>query len=43
VLTQRPGKIKLDMQVDLPRPRDEEIRYTSHFGKLAKKLRTAIE
>ncbi len=43
VLTQRPGKIKLDMQVDLPRPRDEEIRYTSHFGKLAKKLRDAIE
>ncbi|HRJ75653.1 MAG TPA: ABC transporter ATP-binding protein, partial [Anaerolineales bacterium] len=32
VLTQRPGKIKLDMQVDLPRPRKEEIRYTSHFG-----------
>lgn len=43
VLTQRPGKIKLDMQVDLPRPRKEEIRYTSHFGKLAKKLREAIE
>ena len=43
VLTQRPGKIKLDMQVDLPRPRKEEIRYTSHFGKLAKKLRDAIE
>lgn len=43
VLTQRPGKIKLDIPVDLPRPRDEEIRYTSHFGKLAKKLRSAIE
>ena len=43
VLTQRPGKIKVDMEVDLPRPRKEEVRYTSHFGKLAKKLREAIE
>ena len=43
VLTQRPGKIKLDVEVDLPRPRTDDIRYTSHFGKLAKKLRSAIE
>lgn len=43
VLTQRPGKIKVDMEVDLPRPRKEDVRYTSHFGKLAKKLREAIE
>ena len=43
VLTQRPGKIKMDMEVDLPRPRKDEIRYTSQFGKLAKKLRAAIE
>jgi len=43
VLTQRPGKIKLDVEVDLPRPRLDDIRYTSHFGKLAKKLRSAIE
>ena len=43
VLTQRPGKIKMDMEVDLPRPRRDEIRYTSQFGKLAKKLRAAIE
>jgi NitT/TauT family transport system ATP-binding protein len=43
VLTQRPGKIKLDMVVDLPRPRNEDIRYTSHFGKLARKLRATIE
>ncbi len=43
VLTQRPGKIKMDMEVDLPRPREDEIRYTSQFGKLAKKLRGAIE
>lgn len=43
VLTQRPGKIKMDVEVDLPRPRKDDIRYTPHFGKLAKKLRQAIE
>ncbi len=43
VLTQRPGKIKLDVEVDLPRPRNDDIRYTPHFGKLARKLREAIE
>ena len=43
VLTQRPGQIKMDMAVDLPRPRRDDIRYTSHFGKLARKLRKAIE
>ncbi len=39
VLTQRPGKVKLDLEVDLPRPRKDDIRYTPHFGKLARKLR----
>jgi NitT/TauT family transport system ATP-binding protein len=43
VLTQRPGKVKLDLKVDLPRPRHDDIRYTPEFGKLAKKLRSAIE
>lgn len=43
VLTQRPAKIKLDLQVDIPRPRNDDIRYTSHFGKLARQLREAIE
>jgi len=42
VLTQRPGRIKLDLKVDLPRPRQEEMRYTSHFGKLARQLKEAI-
>jgi NitT/TauT family transport system ATP-binding protein len=36
VLTARPGKIKLDLAVDLPRPRDDEMRYTQHFGRLAR-------
>jgi NitT/TauT family transport system ATP-binding protein len=42
VLTQRPGKIKLDLAVDLPRPRPDEIRYTAHFGELARRLKEAI-
>ena len=43
VLTQRPGKVKLDLEVDLPRPRKDDIRYTPHFGRLARKLRGTIE
>lgn len=43
VLTQRPGKIKMDVEVDLPRPRTDDIRYTPHFAKLARKLKSAIE
>ena len=43
VLTQRPGKVKLDLEVDLPRPRKDDIRYTLHFGRLARKLRGTIE
>jgi NitT/TauT family transport system ATP-binding protein len=43
VLTARPGRVKLDLKVDLPRPRADEMRYTAHFGKLARKLKEAIE
>ncbi|MGC8855733.1 MAG: ABC transporter ATP-binding protein [Anaerolineae bacterium] len=42
VLTQRPGRVKLDLKVDLPRPRRDEMRYTAHFGKLARQLKEAI-
>lgn len=42
VLTQRPGKVCLDLPVTLPRPRAEEVRYTPRFGELAHRLRTAI-
>ncbi len=42
VLTQRPGRIKLNLKVDLPRPRLDEMRYTAHFGKLARRLKEAI-
>lgn len=42
VLSPRPGKVRLDLPVELPRPRDEGIRYTPEFGKIAKRLRAAI-
>jgi NitT/TauT family transport system ATP-binding protein len=42
VLTQRPGKVKLELDVDLPRPRSDEMRYTPEFGKLARQLKEAI-
>jgi len=42
VLTQRPGKVKLDLDVDLSRPRVDEMRYTPQFGKLARQLKEAI-
>lgn len=42
VITPRPGHICLDLTVDLPRPREEEMRYTSHFGGLARHLKGAI-
>jgi len=43
VLSARPGRVKLDLPVDLPRPRADEMRYTAHFGRLARKLKEAIE
>ena len=43
VLSQRPGRLRLDMRVDLPRPRTEEMRYIPKFGALSRQLRTAIE
>jgi len=42
VLSHRPGQIRLDLPVDLPRPRDEGIRYTPVFGALAQQVRAAI-
>jgi NitT/TauT family transport system ATP-binding protein len=42
VLTPRPGRLRLDLQVDLPRPRDVSVRYTPDFGALARQVREAI-
>lgn len=42
VLSPRPGKLRLDMKVDLQRPRQDEVRYSTEFGTLARQLRAAI-
>ena len=42
VLSERPGHLRLDLAVDLPRPRYEDMIYTARFGDLAQKLRDAI-
>jgi NitT/TauT family transport system ATP-binding protein len=42
VLSHRPGRLHLDLKVDIPRPREEAMRYTPEFGTLAGKLRSAI-
>jgi NitT/TauT family transport system ATP-binding protein len=42
VLSSRPGNINLDLKIDLPRPRVEEMRYSDQFGKLVKKIRESI-
>lgn len=43
VLSARPAQVKLDLQIRLPRPRRPTLRYTPEFGRLAAKLRAAIE
>jgi NitT/TauT family transport system ATP-binding protein len=42
MLTPRPGCILLDVKVDLPRPRQENVRYSPKFIELSKALRSAI-
>jgi NitT/TauT family transport system ATP-binding protein len=42
VLSPRPGRLRLDLPIELPRPRLEEMRYTPAFGKLAQQLRAAL-
>jgi NitT/TauT family transport system ATP-binding protein len=43
VLSSRPGHLCLDLTVNLPRPREEDVRYTPDFSELAKQIRAAIE
>lgn len=43
VLSPRPGRLRLDLNVDLPRPREEDIRYSPAFSALARQVRAAIE
>jgi NitT/TauT family transport system ATP-binding protein len=42
VLSPRPGEIRLDLPVQLPRPREEGMKYTQEFGEIARQLRSAI-
>jgi len=42
VLSQRPGRLRLDLKVDLPRPRRDTMRYTPEFGALARRVRSEI-
>ena len=42
VLSPRPGEIRLDMAVDLPRPREEGMKYTPEYGEIAKQLINSI-
>ena len=42
VLTPRPGRLCLDLPVDLPRPRSEETRYLPEFSALSRQVRAAI-
>jgi NitT/TauT family transport system ATP-binding protein len=42
VISQRPGQIRLDLPVSLPRPREDSMRYTPEFGELARQMRAAI-
>ena len=42
VLSPRPGQIRLNLAVDLPRPREEDMKYSPEFGEIARELRSAI-
>jgi NitT/TauT family transport system ATP-binding protein len=42
VLTSRPGKLRMELTVDLPRPRREEMTYTHKFGAMAEQVRAAV-
>lgn len=41
-LSDRPGQLRLNLMVNLPRPRLEAMRYSAAFGRLARQVRQAI-
>jgi NitT/TauT family transport system ATP-binding protein len=43
VLTSRPGRLRLEVDVPLGRPRLAEMAYSKEFGELAVRIRSAIE
>lgn len=42
VLSPRPGRIVMDLKVDLPRPRRHEMEHTAQFGEFVQAIRAAI-
>ncbi len=42
VLSPRPARLRLTLDVPFPRPRTEDIRYTAAFGTLVQRIREAI-
>jgi len=42
VLSDRPASVRLNLKVDLPRPRTIDLSYTQEFGRLAAQVRAAI-
>jgi len=43
VLSRIPARIVLDMKIDLPRPRDSQLRYSSTFAKAAQILHDHLQ
>ncbi len=43
VLSARPGKVRLDLRIPLPRPRRLEMTHTRAFGEIASRVRASIE
>jgi NitT/TauT family transport system ATP-binding protein len=43
VLGPRPGSLRVEVEIPLPRPRTLDMSYTPQFGILAEKIRGAIE
>jgi NitT/TauT family transport system ATP-binding protein len=43
VLTSRPARISQDLMIDLPRPREEQIRYNHEFSHLSQTLRQQLD
>lgn len=43
IITARPGKIKMIVDIDLPRPRKDETRGTEHFAELSFKIWSSLK
>ena len=43
VMSPRPGRIRAEVVVDLPRPRTLDVTYTEFFGALTRRVREALE